>query len=162
MTLSVRGMGRMLILFNYNWQVRNEWFKWCRSLPNEELKRQRIGGMGNILKTLAHIIDVECSWIRAILGKPDVSIDLEAYDTIEKVEDLSSRYHSEVIDYLNSHAMEGENGMIHPAWMEGTYEKGRILRHLIAHEIHHIGQLSIWSREMGVEPVSASLIDRDL
>ncbi len=33
------------------------------------------------------------------------------------------------------------------------------MRHLIAHEIHHIGQLSIWSREMGIEPVSASLID---
>lgn len=62
----------MLTLFNYNWQVRREWFKWCRSLPNEELKRQRTGGMGNILRTLAHIIDVECSWIRAIQGRPDV------------------------------------------------------------------------------------------
>ncbi len=152
----------MLILFNYNWQVRSEWFKWCRSLPCGELKRQRIGGMGNILKTLAHIIDVECSWIRAIQGKPDVAIDLDAYDTIEKVEDLSIRYHSEVMDYLNSHSIEDEQGMIQPSWMEGTYEKGRILRHLIAHEIHHIGQLSIWSREMGIEPVSASLIDRDL
>jgi uncharacterized damage-inducible protein DinB len=152
----------MLILFNYNWQVRNEWFKWCRSLSNEELKRQRTGGMGNILKTLAHIIDVECSWIRAIQGKPDVAIDLEAYDTFEKVEDLSTSYHSEVIEYLNSHAIEEENGMVQPAWMEGTYEKGRILRHLIAHEIHHMGQLSIWSREMCIEPVSASLIDRGL
>lgn len=118
--------------------------------------------MGNILKTLAHIIDVECSWIRAIQGKPDVAIDLDAYDTIEKVEDLSNRYHSEVMDYLNSNSIDDENEMIQPSWMEGTYEKGRILRHLIAHEIHHIGQLSIWSREMGIEPVSASLIDRDL
>ena len=152
----------MLTLFHYNWQVRREWFKWCRSLPNEELKRQRTGGMGNILRTLAHIIDVECSWIRAIQGRPDVAIDLDAYNTIGKVEDLSNQYHSEVMDYLNSDAIEEENGMIQPSWMEGTYEKGRILRHLIAHEIHHIGQLSIWSREMGIEPVSASLIDRDL
>ncbi|MBO0998285.1 DinB family protein [Bacillus sp. SD075] len=152
----------MLTLFNYNWQVRNEWIKWCRSLPSEELKRQRTGGMGNILKTLAHIIDVECSWIRAIQGKSDVAIDLDAHDTIEEVEDLSNRYHSEVMDYLNSHSIDDENAMIQPSWMEGTYEKGRILRHLIAHEIHHIGQLSIWSREMGIEPVSASLIDRDL
>lgn len=152
----------MLTLFIYNWQVRSEWFKWCRAIPSEELKRQRTGGMGNILKTLAHIIDVECSWIKAIQGKPDVAIDLDAYDTIEKVEDLSIRYHSEVMDYLNSHSIDDENGMIQPSWMEGTYEKGRILRHLIAHEIHHIGQLSIWSREMGIEPVSASLIDRAL
>jgi uncharacterized damage-inducible protein DinB len=118
--------------------------------------------MGNILRTLAHIIDVECSWIRAIQGSPDIAIDLDAYDTIGKVEDLSNQYHSEVMDYLNSDAIEEGHGMVQPSWMEGTYEKGRILRHLIAHEIHHIGQLSIWSREMGIEPVSASLIDRDL
>lgn len=87
---------------------------------------------------------------------------MDAYDTIDKVVDLSIRYHSEVMDYLNSHGLGDELGKIQPSWMEGIYEKGRILRHLIAHEIHHIGQLSIWSREMGIEPVSASLIDRDL
>ncbi|MFE3976051.1 MULTISPECIES: DinB family protein [unclassified Peribacillus] len=152
----------MLTLFTYNWQVRNEWFKWCRSVSCAELKRQRTGGMGNILRTLAHIIDVECSWIRAIQGKPDVGIDLDAYNTIQKVEDLSKHYHSEVMYYLNSDSFNVENEMIQPSWMEGTYEKGRILDHLIAHEIHHIGQLSIWSREMGIKPVSASLIDRAL
>lgn len=152
----------MLRLFTYNWQVRNEWFKWCRSVSCKELKRQRTGGMGNILRTLAPIIDVECSWIRAIQGKPDVGIDLDAYNTIQKVEDLSKHYHSEVMDYLNSDSFNGESELIQPSWMEGTYEKGRILDHLIAHEIHHIGQLSIWSREMGIKPVSASLIDRAL
>ncbi|MGE7761588.1 DinB family protein [Peribacillus sp. NPDC097895] len=150
----------MLTLFTYNWQVRSEWFEWCRSVSSEDLKRKRTGGMGNVLRTLAHIIDVEYSWIRAIQGKPDLGIDLDSYDTIEKVEELSESYHFEVMDYLNSHSFEDENGMIQPSWMEGTYEKGRILRHLIAHEIHHIGQLSIWSREMGIKPVSASLIDR--
>ncbi|MGG4266413.1 DinB family protein [Peribacillus simplex] len=152
----------MLTLFTYNWQVRNDWFKWCRSVSNEELKRQRTGGMGNFLRTLAHIIDVECSWIRAIQGKPDIGIDLDAYDTIQKVEELSKHYHSEVMDFLHSDSFNGEIEMIQPSWMEGTYEKDRILHHLIAHEIHHIGQLSIWSREMEIEPVSASLIDRAL
>ncbi len=35
---------------------------------------------------------------------------------------------------------------------------GEIMRHTIAHEIHHIGQLSIWARELGRKPVSANLI----
>ena len=39
---------------------------------------------------------------------------------------------------------------------------GEIIRHTIAHEIHHIGQLSIWAREMGKAPVSANLIRRGL
>ncbi|WP_285768173.1 DinB family protein [Peribacillus sp. SI8-4] len=151
----------MLALFTYNWQVRKEWFEWCRTLAAEELNRRRTGGMGTILKTLAHIIDVECSWIRAIQGKADVEIKLEEYHTIEEVEELSKRYHHEVMGYLNSPAFDGGNELVEAAWTGGRlYEKDRILNHLIAHEIHHIGQLSIWSRELGIEPVSASLIDR--
>ncbi|HDR5875335.1 TPA: damage-inducible protein DinB, partial [Bacillus anthracis] len=30
------------------------------------------------------------------------------------------------------------------------------------HEIHHIGQLSIWARELNLRPVSANLIGRGL
>ncbi len=39
---------------------------------------------------------------------------------------------------------------------------GEIIRHIIAHEIHHIGQLSIWAREIGKKPVSANFIGRGL
>ena len=39
---------------------------------------------------------------------------------------------------------------------------GEIMRHIIAHEIHHIGQLSVWAREIGKKPVSASAIGRGL
>lgn len=40
-----------------------------------------------------------------------------------------------------------------------TYE--RIIRHIITHEIHHIGQLSVWLREIGLKPVSSDLLIRD-
>jgi uncharacterized damage-inducible protein DinB len=36
------------------------------------------------------------------------------------------------------------------------------MRHVIAHQIHHIGQLSIWSRELGKPPVSANVIGKGL
>ncbi|PLR86418.1 hypothetical protein CVD25_07745 [Bacillus canaveralius] len=29
----------------------------------------------------------------------------------------------------------------------------KVIQHVITHEIHHIGQLSIWSRELGIKPV---------
>ncbi|QWH42653.1 hypothetical protein EXW53_12305 [Bacillus mycoides] len=41
-------------------------------------------------------------------------------------------------------------------------EIGEVLRHVIVHEIHHIGQLSIWARELNLQPVSANLIGRGL
>lgn len=39
---------------------------------------------------------------------------------------------------------------------------GEIMRHIIAHEIHYAGQLSVWARELGREPVTANLIFRGL
>ncbi|WP_417894724.1 DinB family protein, partial [Bacillus toyonensis] len=42
----------------YNWQVREDWFKWCEQLTVEELLSKRVGGVGSILETLFHIVDV--------------------------------------------------------------------------------------------------------
>ncbi|WP_430765050.1 DinB family protein, partial [Rhizobium sp. BR 315] len=49
----------MYSLFQYNWQVRDEWLKWCETLPEAELLQKRTGGVQGILVTLVHIIDVE-------------------------------------------------------------------------------------------------------
>lgn len=51
----------MYTLFQYNWQVRDDWFKWCEQLSEEVLLRKRVGGVGSILETLFHIVDVEYS-----------------------------------------------------------------------------------------------------
>jgi hypothetical protein len=42
----IKGVTSMLTLFRYNWQVREEWFKWCKQVPAEELLRHRVGGTG--------------------------------------------------------------------------------------------------------------------
>lgn len=60
----------MLDMFLYNWQVREDWFKWCKSLSLEELQAERIGGMGSILKNLIHVIDCELLWINYMLEEP--------------------------------------------------------------------------------------------
>lgn len=39
---------------------------------------------------------------------------------------------------------------------------GEALRHVIVHEIHHVGHLSVWAREVGKKPASANLIGRGL
>ena len=35
----------MYTLLQYNWQVRDDWFKWCEQLSAEELLRKRVGGV---------------------------------------------------------------------------------------------------------------------
>jgi uncharacterized damage-inducible protein DinB len=36
----------MLKLFEYNWQVRKDWFDWCDSVDEKELLKKRTGGLG--------------------------------------------------------------------------------------------------------------------
>lgn len=68
--------------FKYNWLVREDWFRWCEELTEEELLQNRTGGMGSILHTLFHIIDVEWSWIRLLQGKTDFQESFDEYNSL--------------------------------------------------------------------------------
>ncbi|KIL75799.1 DinB family protein [Bacillus badius] len=148
--------------FEYNWQVRDEWLNWCDQLTTEELLKERIGGAGGILYTLFHIIDVEYSWLRGIQNKEDVVFEFDDYKTLVKVKALSNTLRYEIVEFLKSHLDDGQDGFVTVPWDEGEYTKNEILHHIIAHEIHHIGQLSVWAREIELTPVSANFIGRKL
>ncbi|MGE7997146.1 DinB family protein [Lysinibacillus sp. NPDC093190] len=40
------------------------------------------------------------------------------------------------------------DAIVKVSWDTNTYTKNEILHHVIAHEIHHIGQLTVWAREL--------------
>ncbi|MCY7772239.1 DinB family protein [Bacillus haynesii] len=147
-------------LFQYNWDVRHAWFKWCLNQPQEELVKKRSGGMGSIMKNLFHIVDVETSWIYAILEKPDIQPDYSHYQTIQQIVQFSDVHRSEIESVVFNYSSAFEHLPVKAAWSVETYTQGDILRHLIAHEIHHIGQISVWARESGSAPVSASYVGR--
>ena len=155
----------MEMLFRYNWQVRQEWFDWCESLSSQELLQQRIGGVGSILYTLYHIIDVEYSWINDLRDQNSLLTDFADYHTVSQLRALSDQLHVEVGGYVKAWTADQENRILHNIRKDGSSEQltyGEVMRHVIAHEIHHIGQLSIWARELGREPVGANLIRRGL
>lgn len=152
----------MITFFEYNWQVRDEWFDWCTQLPNEELLKDRTGGVGSILNTLFHIIDVEYSWVRGIQGKEDVVFEFADYNTVEMVKSLSDRFRNEVAEFLNENLDERKEKVVSVPWDGDKYTVEEILHHIIAHEIHHIGQLSVWARELELTPVTANFIGRKL
>lgn len=152
-------------MFLYNWVVRDDWFKWCEDIPEEELLRKRTGGVGGILHTLFHIIDVEWSWIRVLQGKPDFQENFEDYKSLEQVRMLQSTFRQEVEDFVYAWDESKENRVLYDPQSDGTVATdtwGEVVRHIIAHEIHHMGQLSIWAREVGKQPVSANVIGRGL
>lgn len=152
----------MISLFRYNWVVREEYFEIFSKISTEELMYKRVGGVGSILATLIHIIDVEYSWILGLQGKQDIELNFDQYKTIEQVKTLSETLHSEISEYLKHWSSEMENETITVSWIDGEFTKGEVLRHLIAHEIHHVGQLSVWAREIGIQPGNANFIERGL
>ncbi|WP_047983484.1 DinB family protein [Ornithinibacillus californiensis] len=152
----------MYKFFQYNWQVRDEWLEWCKYIPEEELSKERIGGMGNILHTLLHIIDVEYSWVRAMQGESDVTLDFDQFTTIGEVQLLSLQYREEIDHFLKNSDAFNPDEPVTASWLEADFMKDEIIHHIIAHEIHHMGQLSVWAREIGVRPVSANVVFRGL
>jgi uncharacterized damage-inducible protein DinB len=155
----------MKTLFYYNWRVREEWYEWCEQLTYEELLQDRVGGVGGILKTLFHIIDVEWSWIRVLKGEPDPLESFEDFNTLGKVRELDAKFHQEVAEFVENWDKSMELKLLQETRPDGKVASipwGEVMGHILAHEIHHIGQLSVWAREIGKAPVSANLVGRGL
>ena len=78
---------------------------------------------------------------------------------------MDAEFHVEVEKFVNNWDVSMENQLFYDTLPDGrmvTDTWGEVMRHIIVHEIHHIGQLSIWARELGRKPVSANLIGRGL
>lgn len=153
----------MFDMFLYNWQVREDWFKWCESLSIEEFQAERIGGMGSILKNMIHVIDCELLWINYILEEPESYPEKNSIKTLVDVISYSNFTKGITENLIRNMTSEDENRKIQIKNRSGktySFTYGKVIRHIITHEIHHIGQLSIWSREMGIKPISSDLIVR--
>ena len=155
----------MVDLFQYNWDVREDWFTWCESLNEEEFQNERIGGMKSFRKTLIHIIDCELVWLNAIFGE---RITYECRESIYHLDDIKlySAYVQLLTKAFIANVKPGDDErMIEVKRRDGSlrhFSQKKIVAHIITHEIHHIGQLSVWSREIGLKPVSSDLIIRNI
>lgn len=155
----------MLTMFRYNWQIRDQWFERCKDVPVDELLRERTGGVGSILHTLYHIVVIEAIWILGLQKKAPLSYDYSAFDKLDMIKQLSGSLRGEIEQFILSLTPEIENKVLAGVRNGKPFRflYGEVVRHVIAHEIHHIGQLSVWARELEIEPVSANLviIDRE-
>jgi len=155
----------MKYFFKYNWQIRDEWFDLCKTIPMDKLYEKRIGGVQSIAHTLFHIVKVEYDWIRDLQQKPDFKGKFEDFENFADIVQLSGELRIGVEKFVQQWTHDIENKILDINFGDGNYvycTYGEAIRHIIAHEIHHIGQLSVWAREIGVEPVSANFIHKGL
>lgn len=154
----------MLSLFLYNWQVREDWLNWCQTISEEEFHKERIGGMKSIRETLIHIIDCELLWLNSLVEKPIIFENRTAINALSEICTYSDFVKSHTESFIEQLPSQYENNIIEVKRRDGTilhFTQKKILAHMMTHEIHHIGQLSIWARELGLKPISSDLIIRD-
>lgn len=154
----------MLEMFLYNWQIRNDWFEWCLDLSFEELTKKRIGGMGSILHNLYHVIDCEQLWINQMNSTPVIESNIDLITNLEDVINFSNETKQNTYDFIQRWISIQDNQVLKITNKKGityTFSYEKILLHIISHETHHIGQLSIWSREIGIKPVSSDILFRE-
>src|SRR5689334_18257048 len=126
----------MLKLFEYNWQVRQDCLVCCKEVSEEELFRRRTGGFEGIWNRLFNIADVEFSWVSGLQGKPEFTEPFESYASLQKVTDLSARFHVEVRPFVTSwtNGMElNELSEFTPKGEPINFKYGEVMRHVIAH-----------------------------
>ena len=156
-----REVKKMHELFSYNWQVREEWFEWCGKIHQSELTKVRTGGMGSILNNLFHVADCEQIWMNRLQGKPVIEKDIHTMSTLNEVIAFSemTREHTEGFLSLWTPAYEKkELNIMTRSGKTYIFPYKKVMQHVITHEIHHIGQVSVWAREVGEKPVSSDLI----
>jgi uncharacterized damage-inducible protein DinB len=155
----------MVDLFQYNWDVRDDWFTWCESLSEEEFHQARIGGMKSFRETLIHIVDCELLWLNTILGERITYENRETLYHLEEIKQYSAFVQSQTEAFLGNMKHGNDTRIIEVKRRDGTvlhFSQKKIVAHMITHEIHHIGQLSVWAREIGLKPVSSDLIIRNV
>ena len=152
-------------LFQYNWDVREDWFTWCESLSEEEFNQERLGGMKSFRETLIHIVDCELLWLNTLLGE---KIQYESRETLYHLEEIK-QYSASIQLQTEAFIANVEHGdderIIEVTRRDGSvlhFSQKKVVAHMITHEIHHIGQLSVWAREIGLKPVSSDLIIRNI
>ncbi|WP_299516224.1 DinB family protein [uncultured Rummeliibacillus sp.] len=148
------------MLFNYNWKVREEWFEWCEKIPHEELTKERIGGMKSFLHTLFHVIDCEQIWVHQMLGKPVIKKDIQTIQSLQEVKEYARTTRESTERLLSEIQYNLQKELVINDQYKFPYEK--VLNHIVTHEVHHIGQLSIWAREIEIAPVNSDLLIKDI
>lgn len=81
---------------------------------------------------------------------------------LKRFNSLSDKLHIEIVEFLKTNLDDLKEQSVSVPWDEAKYAVNDILHHIIAHEIHHIGQLSVWSRELELQPVSSNFVGREL
>ncbi|WP_078596113.1 DinB family protein [Evansella clarkii] len=96
--------------------------------------------------------------------QPENNTRINSVSTLNEVIEYSDLTKQVTKEFLGSLSPDYEDRILKVQSKRGysySFSYGKVIRHIVSHEIHHIGQISVWSREIGLEPISSDLLTRD-
>lgn len=120
---------------------------------DDELSHIAYDGAMPVGRIALHIASAEEGWFRLVITKErqDWPSDytLEYYPTKEAIKALLSEVHDRTMAYLDSLSTDDWDTEVESPW--GTFSIKFVIWHVIEHEIHHRGELSLILGTLGRE-----------
>ncbi|MEZ4733103.1 MAG: DinB family protein [Caldilineaceae bacterium] len=126
-------------------QVRRELLATIDKFSDEELTYTPYVGAWPVGQIMLHIADCEDNWLHAIVRQeftPWIFYDLKVYPSKAAIKEVLQRAHQRTLPFLASldeSALDQEYTIPN----DHAFSLGWIIWHVLEHEIHHRGELSL-------------------
>ena len=132
-------------LFAHWDQIHKDTIKVLDKFSDDELTNVVYEGGMTVGQIALHIADAEEGWFRLIVTKErdDWPSDytLERYSTKTEIQSLLADVHNKTMSYLATLTVDDLDRLMDSPW--GQFSLRFIIWHVIEHEIHHRGELSL-------------------
>jgi len=129
-----------------NWdQIHSDTLAVLEMFYESELNTTAYEGGWTVAEIALHIANAEDGWFRLIVEKKynewPKPFTQEDFPTKEAINTLLKTTHNKTMGYLRKLTLKDLNTIFESDW--GKYSLGFIIWHVIEHEIHHRGELSL-------------------
>ena len=140
-------------LFSHWDQVHNDTLAVLDKFSDNKLKHVAYDGGMTVGQIFVHIAEAEEGWFRVIATKEreewPSDYTLENYPTKQAVRALIVEVHASTKAYLTTLTVDDLETVVESPW--GQFSLRFIIWHVIEHEIHHRGELSLILGTLGYE-----------
>ena len=140
-------------LFSHWDQIHRDTLATLDKFSQAELSHVAYEGGMSVGQIALHMADTEEGWFR-LIATPERTAwpseyTLEIYSTKETIRNLLSEVHTKTMNYLGTLTLEDLERVIPSSW--GDFSLRFIIWHVLEHEIHHRGELSLILGTLGRE-----------
>lgn len=140
-------------LFSHWDQIHKDTLAVIQKFNDDELAHTAYEGGMTVGRIALHIANAEEGWFRVIATKERTKwpsdYTLENYPNKDAIKLCLGEVHAKTTAYLVTLTIDDLDTKIDSAW--GTFSLGFIIWHVIEHEIHHRGELSLILGTLGRE-----------